>query len=63
MGRGIGAVAALSGYDVYLQDIGEGQLEAAEENIEWSYRKAVEKGAATEKDTADALDRISFTTD
>ncbi|WP_436901030.1 3-hydroxyacyl-CoA dehydrogenase NAD-binding domain-containing protein [Halovenus halobia] len=63
MGRGIGAVAALAGYDVYIQDIDEGQLEAAQENIEWSYGKAVEKGAATDEDTAAALDRISFTTD
>ena len=63
MGRGIGAVAALAGYDVYLQDIDESQLAEAEENIEWSYGKAVDNGAATEEETAAAMDRITFTTD
>ncbi|MXR52438.1 3-hydroxyacyl-CoA dehydrogenase [Halovenus sp. WSH3] len=63
MGRGIGAVAALAGYDVYLQDIDESQLEEAEENIEWSYGKAVDNDAATEVETEAALDRITFTTD
>ncbi len=63
MGRGIGAVAALAGYDVYINDIDESQLEEAEEEIEWSYGKAAEKGAATDDEVADALDRITFTTD
>jgi len=63
MGRGIGAVAALAGYDVSLNDIDESQLEEARENIEWSYRKAVENDAATEAETGAALDRITFTTD
>ena len=63
MGRGIGAVAALTGYDVYINDIDESQLEEAEEEIEWSYGKAAEKGAATDDEVADALDRITFTTD
>jgi enoyl-CoA hydratase/3-hydroxyacyl-CoA dehydrogenase len=63
MGRGIGAVAALAGYEVYLQDIDEDQLTAAEENVEWSYGKAVDSGAATEEETSAALDRLTFTTD
>ncbi|WP_336327257.1 3-hydroxyacyl-CoA dehydrogenase [Halovenus sp. HT40] len=63
MGRGIGAVAALAGYDVYLQDIDESQLEEAEDNIEWSYGKAVDNDAATEEETDAAMDRITFTTD
>jgi enoyl-CoA hydratase/3-hydroxyacyl-CoA dehydrogenase len=63
MGRGIGAVAALAGYDVYLNDIEEEPLEEAKEEIEWSYGKAVENDAATEEETATALDRITFTTD
>lgn len=63
MGRGIGAVAALAGYDVYLQDIDEDQLDKAEENIEWSYGKAVDNDAATEEGTSAALDRIEYTTD
>jgi len=63
MGRGIGAVAALADYDVYLQDIDEDQLDKAEENIEWSYGKAVDNDAATEEGTSAALDRIEYTTD
>ncbi|MFT4947099.1 MAG: enoyl-CoA hydratase/3-hydroxyacyl-CoA dehydrogenase [Natronomonas sp.] len=63
MGRGIGAVAALAGYEVYLQDIDEDQLDEAEEEIEWSYGKAVDNGAATEAETDAAFDRIEFTTD
>ena len=63
MGRGIGAVAALAGYDVFLNDIDESQLEEARENIEWSYRKAVENDAATEDETEAALNRTIYTTD
>ena len=63
MGRGIAAVAALAGYEVYLQDIDESQLAEAEESIEWSYGKAVDNDAATEAETESALARIDFTTD
>lgn len=63
MGRGIGAVAALSGYDVYLNDIAEEQLEEAEDEIEWSYGKAVENEQATESQVEAALDSITYTTD
>jgi enoyl-CoA hydratase/3-hydroxyacyl-CoA dehydrogenase len=63
MGRGIGAVAALAGYDVYLNDIDESQLEEAQEEIGWSYQKSVENDAVTEEDVDAALDRIIFTTD
>ena len=63
MGRGIGAVAALSGYEVVLNDVDEEQLEAAEEAIAWSYGKTVENEGATTAETEAALDRISFTTD
>jgi enoyl-CoA hydratase/3-hydroxyacyl-CoA dehydrogenase len=63
MGRGIGAVAALAGYEVYLTDVDESQLEEAQEEIAWSYEKTVEKGHASESETSDALDRITFTTD
>jgi enoyl-CoA hydratase/3-hydroxyacyl-CoA dehydrogenase len=63
MGRGIGAVAALAGYDVFLNDIDEEQLAEAEENIEWSYSKSVEKDAITQSEADDALDRITFTTE
>ena len=63
MGRGIGAVAALAGYDVSLNDVDEAQLEEAREDIEWSYDKAVENDAATAEAADAAIDRIDFTTD
>lgn len=63
MGRGIGAVAALAGYETAITDIDEAQLEEAADEIEWSYGKSVENGAATESETEAALDRITFTTD
>lgn len=62
MGRGIGAVTALAGYEVILNDIDESQLEEALEEIEWSYEKSVERGNATEDGTSAALDRIDTTT-
>lgn len=61
MGRGIGAVAALAGYDVFLQDIDAAQLDEAREAIEWSYGKAVDNEAATDDETTAALERITFT--
>ena len=63
MGRGIGAVAALAGYSVTVNDIDEAQLEEAREQIEWSYEKSVEKDAVSEAEANDALERITFTTD
>lgn len=63
MGRGIGAVAALAGYDVFLNDIEQSQLDDAASHIEWSYEKAVENEQATESETAEALDTLTFTTD
>ena len=63
MGRGIAAVAALAGYETYVNDIDESQLVEAEEQVEWSYEKSVEKGAASETEIADAMARLTFTTD
>ncbi|WP_226482743.1 3-hydroxyacyl-CoA dehydrogenase [Natrinema amylolyticum] len=63
MGRGIAAVAALAGYETYVNDIDESQLEEAEEQIEWSYEKSVENGAATETEIDEAMDRLTFTSD
>ena len=62
MGRGIAAVAALAGYETYINDIDEAQLEEAKEQIEWSYEKSVENGAATEAETDAAIKRLTFTT-
>jgi len=63
MGRGIAAVAALAGYEAYVNDIDPDQLEEAEEEVEWSYEKTVDSGGATEAEAEAALDRITFTTD
>ncbi|MFC6837942.1 3-hydroxyacyl-CoA dehydrogenase [Halomarina ordinaria] len=63
MGRGIAAVAALSGYETALTDIDESQLEDANEAIEWSYGKAVQHGDTTEAGADAALERVTFTTD
>jgi len=63
MGRGIAAVAALAGSEVFLNDVDESQLAEAEEEIEWSYGKAVDNDSATDEETAAAFDRITFTTD
>ena len=63
MGRGIGAVAALAGYKVYINDIEKEPLDEAEDEIEWSYGKAVENDDATEDEIEAALDRLTFTTD
>ena len=63
MGREIGAVAALAGYEVSLNDIDEEQLATAEDRIQWSYEKTVENGGATAAETDAAFDRMSFTTD
>jgi enoyl-CoA hydratase/3-hydroxyacyl-CoA dehydrogenase len=61
MGRGIGAVAALSGYNVYINDIDESQLEEAYEEIQWSYEKSIDNGEVTVEEVEAALDRISLT--
>ncbi|MFC6764900.1 3-hydroxyacyl-CoA dehydrogenase [Natrinema soli] len=63
MGRGIAAVAALSGYETTVNDIDEEQLAAAREEIEWSYEKTVESGNATQAEVDGAIDRLEFTTD
>jgi enoyl-CoA hydratase/3-hydroxyacyl-CoA dehydrogenase len=60
MGRGIGAVAALSGYEVLLNDKDEDQLVQAEEEIQWSYGKTAENTTTTEETEA-AFDRLTFT--
>jgi enoyl-CoA hydratase/3-hydroxyacyl-CoA dehydrogenase len=63
MGRGIGAVAALAGYETYINDIDESQLEEAKEEIEWSYEKTVEKGGVSENEMKAALERLTLVTD
>lgn len=61
MGRGIAAVTALAGYETKLQDIDEEQLAEAEEHVEWSYGKGVERGEINQKEADAALDRLGMT--
>jgi enoyl-CoA hydratase/3-hydroxyacyl-CoA dehydrogenase len=62
MGRGIGAVAALAEYTVFLSHTDEAQLEQACERVKWGYRKAVGNGATTEAKRTAALDHMVFAT-
>jgi enoyl-CoA hydratase/3-hydroxyacyl-CoA dehydrogenase len=62
MGRGIAAVKAMSGYDTYLHDVDETQLEDALEHIEWSYGKFVDRGDLTRQEADAALDRLTLST-
>lgn len=63
MGRGIGAVTALAGYETALFDIDENQLSAARDHADWSYNKQIEHGAITETEAEEALDRFTTTLD
>ncbi|MFB6310468.1 MAG: 3-hydroxyacyl-CoA dehydrogenase NAD-binding domain-containing protein [Salinirussus sp.] len=62
MGRGIAAVAALSGYETTLQDIDSEQLADAEEHAAWSFDKQVDHGAVSSAEADAALERLSTTT-
>lgn len=61
MGRGIAAVKALSGFDVFLYDIDEEQLTDAIDHITWSYEKFVDREQVSEADKEAALDRLTPT--
>lgn len=63
MGRGIAAVAALSGFKTYVNDIDEEQLAEAEDEITWSYNKSIEKGKTTQSKVDEAINNLLFTTD
>ena len=63
MGRGIGYLSALAGYDTVLFDVDEGTLDAARVAIESLLRKGVEKGKVSEADGAAAMARVQLIPD
>lgn len=62
MGRGIAHVAALSGYNVILQDISEDALKNALKNIETELDKGIVRGKTTQEDKERTLGNIITTT-
>ncbi len=63
MGNGIAHVAALAGFQVVLQDIGEAQLERARVTIGKNMDRLVKKERATREDADAAIARIQTHTD
>lgn len=66
MGTGIGQAFLQNGYEVSIRDIEQGILDEAEDRIlngNYGLNRAVEGGHITQADKADALDRLSLTTD
>jgi 3-hydroxybutyryl-CoA dehydrogenase len=63
MGSGIAQVAAVGGYDVAIHDVGEEQLGRALDEIEKSLRRLEKKERLTAQQVAEALGRITTTTD
>lgn len=62
MGSGIAQVAAMSGYDVVVQDISEQSLSKAKAGIEKSLAKLVEKARLTSDQADKAKSKLQFTT-
>ncbi len=63
MGSQIGMVCSLAGYGVTVQDIDEGMLEKAEEQLRARMSRDVEKGRIEQDEMNAAFDRMSFTND
>ena len=63
MGAGIAQVFAQAGYEVWLNDIDQDQLDKAMETIGWGFGRLVEKGQLSDAERADALGRIKPTLD
>lgn len=63
MGGGIVQITAQSGFDVFMNDVSPERLKAAMERIEKNYRRSVESGVMTEAEAAEAIARITATTD
>ena len=61
MGRGIAHAAAVTNFDVVLQDISEDALDKAEAQIKKDVEKAISRGYATEEDLT-AISNIRYTT-
>lgn len=60
MGRGIAGVAALAGFEARLFDVDSDQLAEAQEHIEWSYGKLVDKDQIAQEEANAALRKITF---
>jgi 3-hydroxybutyryl-CoA dehydrogenase len=63
MGSQIGMVCALAGYDVTVQDVDEGVLEGAQEQLKRRMARNVEKGRIDQDEVDAAFGRITFTPD
>ena len=63
MGSGIAHVAAMTGIDVVMNDIGQAQLDKAIANIEKNLDRQVQRQKITESDKQAALARLSGSTD
>ncbi|KAF0996699.1 3-hydroxybutyryl-CoA dehydrogenase [Geobacillus sp. TFV-3] len=63
MGSGIAQVCAVAGYQVFLYDISEAQLDKGIANIEKGLARQVEKGKMTAADKDAALERLARSTD
>jgi 3-hydroxybutyryl-CoA dehydrogenase len=63
MGSQIGMVCSLAGYGVTLQDIDEGMLEKAQEQLRARMARNVEKGRMEQDEVNAAFDRMGFTND
>ncbi|ADI28293.1 MULTISPECIES: 3-hydroxybutyryl-CoA dehydrogenase [Geobacillus] len=63
MGSGIAQVCAVAGYQVFLYDISEAQLDKGIANIEKGLARQVEKGKMTAADKDAALARLARSTD
>jgi 3-hydroxybutyryl-CoA dehydrogenase len=63
MGRGIAYVAAVSGYNVVLQDISAEALEKAKHYIESELSRSVEKGYIKQEQKDTAIENLAYSTD
>jgi 3-hydroxybutyryl-CoA dehydrogenase len=63
MGSQIGMVCALAGYDVTVQDVDEGVLEGAQEQLKNRMARNVEKGRIDQDEVDTAFGRITFSPD
>ncbi|MBX3102183.1 MAG: 3-hydroxybutyryl-CoA dehydrogenase [Bacteroidetes bacterium] len=61
MGQGIAIVAAQSGLQVMLYDLGQAQLDTARQRIERFTQSGVDKGKTTPEARRQVLDRIGYT--
>src|SRR3954451_12903284 len=58
MGAGIAQIAALGGYETFLYEINQKQLERGLEMVRNGMRRGAERGRWTEAQTAEALERL-----